>query len=95
MNGSGFISGATVADYSIVWANIEPGSGARGGRGFIVDTRSAGFSVPRTDRKMGVRGVPTGHLRLDNVRVPAERLVGGAAAVDAAVGGGSAPRWRR
>ena len=74
-----YISGATEADVCVVWANTEPGSGPRGVRGFLVETSADGFSIPRTDRKMGVRGVPTGHLHLDNVRVSADRMLGGRA----------------
>jgi alkylation response protein AidB-like acyl-CoA dehydrogenase len=43
---------------------------------FIVDRNSEGLSVGNTDRKMGVRGVDTGELLFDNVRVPAENVIG-------------------
>src|SRR6478736_823984 len=43
---------------------------------FIVDRATPGVSVGRTDDKMGVRGVDTGELILDDVRVPAANLVG-------------------
>ncbi len=36
-----------------------------------------GFEVTSVDRKMGVRGVPTGVLTFDNVRVSKDRIVGG------------------
>ena len=39
-------------------------------------TDSPGFSVARTDRKMGVRGVPTANIVFENVRVPRELLLG-------------------
>ena len=38
--------------------------------------RRRGVSVGRTDDKMGVRGVDTGELILDDVRVPARNIVG-------------------
>lgn len=44
---------------------------------FLVDTSMPGFEVTSVDRKMGVRGVPTGVLTFDNVRVSKDRLVGG------------------
>src|SRR5581483_5850605 len=37
---------------------------------------SPGVAVGRTDHKMGVRGVDTGELLLDDVYVPAENVVG-------------------
>jgi alkylation response protein AidB-like acyl-CoA dehydrogenase len=43
---------------------------------FIVDRAAPGVSVGRTDDKMGVRGVDTGELLLDDVRVPAANMVG-------------------
>jgi alkylation response protein AidB-like acyl-CoA dehydrogenase len=42
-----------------------------------VPTDTPGFTITRTDRKMGVNGVPTAHFALQDVRVPAENLVGG------------------
>ena len=71
-----FISGGTVADYVVVFAKSDGKSGPKGISGFVVTTDSPGFSVARTDRKMGVRGVPTANLVFDNVRVPRERLLG-------------------
>jgi alkylation response protein AidB-like acyl-CoA dehydrogenase len=71
-----FISGGTVADFVVMFAKTDSQSGPRGIAGFIVPTDSPGFSVARTDRKMGVRGVPTANLVFDNVRVPRERLLG-------------------
>lgn len=71
-----FISGGTVADFVIAFAKTDISNGARGITGFIVPTDSPGFSIARTDRKMGVRGVPTANIVFDNVRVPRELLLG-------------------
>jgi alkylation response protein AidB-like acyl-CoA dehydrogenase len=43
---------------------------------FIVERDWDGVSVGRTDHKMGVRGVDTGELVLDDVHVPAENVIG-------------------
>jgi alkylation response protein AidB-like acyl-CoA dehydrogenase len=72
-----YISGGTVADYCTVFAKTDPGAGARGVSAFIVPTDTPGFTVTRTDRKLGVNGVPTAHFALQDVRVPKENLVGG------------------
>ena len=71
-----FISGGTVADFVIAFAKTDRGDGARGISGFIVPTDSPGFSIARTDRKMGVRGVPTANIVFENVRLPRELLLG-------------------
>jgi alkylation response protein AidB-like acyl-CoA dehydrogenase len=72
-----FISGGSVADFVVMFAKTDPEAGARGISGFIVPTNSPGFSVARTDRKMGVRAVPTASLTFDDCRVPRENLLGG------------------
>jgi alkylation response protein AidB-like acyl-CoA dehydrogenase len=72
-----YISGGTVADYCTVFAKTDRNAGARGVSAFIVPTDTPGFTITRTDRKMGVNGVPTAHFALQDVRVPAENLVGG------------------
>ena len=71
-----FISGGTVADFVVAFAKTDPSDGASGISGFIVPTDSSGFSVARTDRKMGVRGVPTANIVFEDVRVPKELLLG-------------------
>ena len=71
-----FISGGTVADFVVVFAKTDRDDGARSISGFIVPTDSPGFSIARTDRKMGVRGVPTANIVFENVRLPRELLLG-------------------
>jgi len=70
-----YISGGTVADYLTVFARTG-GPGARGISAFIVDAHSPGVHIDRTDDKMGVRSVPTAHFSFQDVRVPAENLIG-------------------
>jgi len=70
-----YISGGPVADQVVVFAKTDPTAGGRGISAFTVDTSSPGFEVTSIDRKMGVRGVPTGTLTFDRVRVPAENLI--------------------
>jgi alkylation response protein AidB-like acyl-CoA dehydrogenase len=72
-----FISGGSVADYVVAFARLEPETGPSGIRGFIVPADAPGFSVTRTDQKMGVRGVPTASLAFDNCRVPGQNLLSG------------------
>ncbi|MCH8939851.1 MAG: acyl-CoA dehydrogenase family protein [Chloroflexi bacterium] len=71
-----FISGGTVADFVVVFAKTDSGNGVGSIAGFIVPTDSPGFSIARTDRKMGVRGVPTANIVFENVRLSPEQLLG-------------------
>jgi alkylation response protein AidB-like acyl-CoA dehydrogenase len=73
-----YISGGTVADFCTLFAKTDPSAGSRGITAFIVDAKNTpGFSVARTDRKMGVKGVATAHFAIQDARVPAENVVGG------------------
>jgi len=70
-----YISGGSVADYVCFFAKTtEDGTSAISG--FIVPTDSPGYSVPRCDRKMGVMGVPTANIVLQDCRVSAANRIG-------------------
>ena len=71
-----FITNGPVADELLVYAKTAPTSGARGISAFLVRAKSPGFSVTRSLDKMGMRGSPTGELAFQDVRVPADQLVG-------------------
>jgi alkylation response protein AidB-like acyl-CoA dehydrogenase len=70
-----FISGGSVADYVCFFAKTAE-NGASTISGFIVPTDSPGYSVPRCDRKMGVMGVPTANIVLQDCRVSAANRIG-------------------
>jgi alkylation response protein AidB-like acyl-CoA dehydrogenase len=73
-----WMSGVVQADWYCVFAKTGPAdSRAHDSIScFIVERSWPGVSVGRTDHKMGVRGVDTGELVLDGVRVPAANVVG-------------------
>ena len=73
-----WMSGVQQADWYCVFAKTgPPDSRAHDSiSAFIVERGWPGVSVGRTDKKMGVKGVDTGELLLDDVRVPAENVVG-------------------
>ena len=73
-----WMSGVVQADWYTVFAKTkEPTARDHDSiTAFIVDRNSPGLTVGNTDRKMGVKGVDTGELLLDNVRVPAENVIG-------------------
>ncbi len=53
------------------------GPGAKGISAFIVPADMAGLSLGKPDKKMGQRGTKTCDVNLDNVRVPADNIIGG------------------
>jgi len=58
-------------------ARTSDGNGADGISAFIVEPKKiSGISFGRHERKMGFRGAPNTPIFFDNVRVPAENLVG-------------------
>ena len=73
-----WMSGVRQADWYCVFAKTGPvDSRAHDSiTAFIVERSSPGVSVGGIDRKMGVRGVDTGELVLDGVRVPDENVIG-------------------
>jgi hypothetical protein len=73
-----WMSGVVEADWYTVFAKTgDPSSRAHDSiTAFIVERGWDGVSVGRTDAKMGVRGVHTGELVLDGVRVPADNVIG-------------------
>jgi alkylation response protein AidB-like acyl-CoA dehydrogenase len=73
-----WMSGVVQADWYCVFAKTGPADSRKHDdiSCFIVERPSPGLSVGRTDDKMGVRGVDTGELILDEVRVPARNVVG-------------------
>ena len=69
-----YCTGSSVADFITVAAKTEPGTGARGVSFFIVPRGE--FRVGRHERKMGMRGIPTCEIFLENTRVPLENMIG-------------------
>jgi alkylation response protein AidB-like acyl-CoA dehydrogenase len=78
LNGSKrFITHGSVADVITVFALTDPEAGGRKGMSaFIVEASMPGFSAPRVEHKMGIRGSPTAELTFDDVRVPIANRLG-------------------
>lgn len=74
-----WMSGVAQADWYTVFAKTGDVSSRQHSdiTCFIVERSWDGVSVGTLDRKMGVRGVDTGELVLDGVRVPPSNVVGG------------------
>jgi alkylation response protein AidB-like acyl-CoA dehydrogenase len=72
-----FISQGSVADLVTVFAVTDPDAERhRRISTFVVETDRPGFSVVRTEHKMGIRGSPTAELAFDGVRVPEGNRIG-------------------
>jgi alkylation response protein AidB-like acyl-CoA dehydrogenase len=72
-----WISNLGVADFYIVFAVTDRAAGhSQGITAFVVEADRPGFSVGKLEHKLGIRGSPTGQPIFDNVRVPAENVIG-------------------
>jgi alkylation response protein AidB-like acyl-CoA dehydrogenase len=73
-----WMSGVREADWYTIFAKTaDPSSRAHDSvTAFIVERTWPGISIGRIDHKMGVRGVDTGELVLNAVRVPPENVIG-------------------
>ena len=71
-----WITNAGVSDFYTVFAKTDPSADHRGISCFVVEKGFPGFSISKLERKLGVRGSPTGELALDDCPVPAENLIG-------------------
>jgi len=73
-----WMSGVRQADWYCVFAKTGPADSRAHDSvsAFVVERSWPGVQIGRIDRKMGVKGVDTGELVLDSVRVPAENVVG-------------------
>ncbi len=67
-----WITNAGFADVFVVFAKI----GGEKFTGFIVERDSPGFSVGAEEYKMGIKGSSTRQIFFENVKVPAENLLG-------------------
>ncbi|MGH9125882.1 MAG: acyl-CoA dehydrogenase family protein, partial [Acidimicrobiales bacterium] len=75
-----WMSGIAEADWYLIFAKAGAGDGGRAREpiaAFVVDRHAEGVEVGTLDRKMGVRGVETGELMLDDVFVPDEDTLAG------------------
>ena len=68
---------ANVADLLVVMAVVPPSEGKRGGiTAFVVEAHSPGVAMLTRNSFMGLRGIENALVRFENVRVPAENMIG-------------------
>jgi acyl-CoA dehydrogenase len=71
-----FVTSGERADCVVVWATLDRSKGRAAIKSFVVEKGTPGFELVRLEHKLGIRASDTAHFRLDNVRVPAENLLG-------------------
>ena len=78
INGSkAFISGAGATDVLVLMARTgDAASGAGGISAFVVPADAAGITYGKKEHKMGWNSQPTRTISFDNVRIPADHLLG-------------------
>jgi alkylation response protein AidB-like acyl-CoA dehydrogenase len=66
-----WITNGSIADVVSTFARTE-----RGITGFVVETKTPGYTAGPPEKKMGIRGSVTTPIVFDNVRVPQENMIG-------------------
>ena len=74
--GKAWITNSGVADYYLIMAKTDPDAGAKGISVFIVPKDAEGLTIGKFEHKMGMRGSATCELSFDNIKLPADALVG-------------------
>jgi alkylation response protein AidB-like acyl-CoA dehydrogenase len=77
LNGSkNFITHGTVGEVAVIMAVTDREKKGNGVSAFVVDKSMPGFSASKKENKLGMRCSDTSSLVLEDVRVPAENLIG-------------------
>ncbi|HEY1087875.1 MAG TPA: acyl-CoA dehydrogenase family protein [Archangium sp.] len=77
LNGSKtYITNGVRADYVIVAAKTDPSKGHKGLSMFLVDKGTPGFTVSKKLKKLGWRASDTAELSFEDVKLPADALLG-------------------
>ena len=77
LNGSKlFITNGSLAEITVVTAVTSPGKGRNGISAFILEKGMKGFRAGKKENKLGIRSADTSELIFEDVKVPAENLLG-------------------
>ncbi|MBB0229958.1 acyl-CoA dehydrogenase family protein [Streptomyces calidiresistens] len=71
-----WITNAGVSEYYTVMAVTDPEKRSKGISAFVVEKGDEGVSFGAPEKKLGIKGSPTREVYLDNVRIPADRMIG-------------------
>jgi alkylation response protein AidB-like acyl-CoA dehydrogenase len=71
-----WITNAGVSEFYTVMAVTDASARSRGISAFVVERSDEGVSFGAKERKLGIKGSPTREVYLDDVRIPADRMIG-------------------
>ncbi|WP_300386640.1 acyl-CoA dehydrogenase family protein [uncultured Nocardioides sp.] len=71
-----WITNAGESEFYTVLAVTDPDKRTRGISAFVVEKSDEGVSFGAPEKKLGIKGSPTREVYLDNVRIPADRMIG-------------------
>ncbi|WIM97309.1 acyl-CoA dehydrogenase family protein [Actinoplanes oblitus] len=71
-----WITNAGVSEFYTVFAVTDPTARSRGISAFVVEKSDPGVSFGAPEKKLGIKGSPTREVYFDNVRIPADRMIG-------------------
>src|SRR5690349_16572390 len=71
-----WITNAGVSEFYTVMAVTDAEAGSKGISAFVVEKSDEGVSFGAPEKKLGIKGSPTREVYLDNVRIPADRIIG-------------------
>ncbi|MDQ0366962.1 acyl-CoA dehydrogenase family protein [Catenuloplanes indicus] len=71
-----WITNAGVSEFYTVFAVTDPAARSRGISAFVVEKSDNGVSFGAPEKKLGIKGSPTREVYFDNVRIPADRMIG-------------------
>jgi alkylation response protein AidB-like acyl-CoA dehydrogenase len=71
-----FITNGRESAFALVFAQTDRARGHRGISAFVVEKGTPGFTVSRTEDKLGIRASDTAELVFEEVRVPAANRIG-------------------
>ena len=71
-----WITNAGESEFYTVIAVTDPDQRTRGMTAFVVEKSDEGVSFGAKEKKLGIKGSPTREVYFDNVRIPADRMIG-------------------
>ncbi|WP_026918107.1 acyl-CoA dehydrogenase family protein [Gordonia shandongensis] len=71
-----FVTAGSRADHVVVWATLDKSVGRAAIKSFVVPMKTDGVTVARLEHKLGIKSSDTAVVRFEDVRVPADNLLG-------------------
>ena len=71
-----YVTAGSRADAVVVWATLDRSQGRAAIKSFVVPRGTAGMTVERLEKKLGIKSSDTAAIRFEDCRVPRENLLG-------------------